>query len=273
MKIATWNVNSLAVRLPQVLDWLAQQGSSGAPVDILALQELKMTDDKFPAAAFAEAGYQAQWFGQKTYNGVALITRSAAAEVVKNIPGFADEHARVIAGSFALPEAPATSGATSARTIRVIGAYFPNGQAPGSDKFAYKMRWLEALRTWVQQELAHHPHLVLMGDYNITFDDADVWDPEGMREAIHCTTEERQHLQALIDLGLHDSVRLFPQPDKNYSWWDYREFAFRRNRGLRIDHILVSSALRPMASACAVDKQPRKNERPSDHAPVVLTLG
>ena len=156
--------------------------------------------------------------------------------------------------------------------LRVIGAYFPNGQAPGSDKFAYKMRWLEALRGWVQTELAQHPHLVLMGDYNITFDDADVWDPEGMREAIHCTTEERTHLQALIDLGLHDSVRLFPQPEKNYSWWDYREFAFRRNRGLRIDHVLVSGALKPLSTACAVDKLPRKNERPSDHAPVVLTL-
>ena len=272
MKIATWNVNSLAVRLPQVLDWLALQASNGIPIDILALQELKMADDRFPAAAFAEAGYQAQWFGQKTYNGVALITRTAATDVVKNIPGFDDEHSRVISGSFALPHAQ-TATNESRPTIRVIGAYFPNGQAPGSDKFAYKMRWLQALRNWVKAEMAQHPYLVLMGDYNITFDDADVWDPEGMRETIHCTTEERQHLQALIDLGLHDSVRQFPQPDKNYSWWDYREFAFRRNRGLRIDHILVSDALRPMARACAVDKQPRKNERPSDHAPVVLTLG
>lgn len=293
MKLATWNVNSLAVRLPQVLDWLATQAATGAPVDVLALQELKMADDKFPAAAFAEAGYHAQWFGQKTYNGVALISRAAGSSVLKNIPGFDDEHARVIAATFDLPATatPAPSGQTVANPldgaassdsrngvaahagIRVIGAYFPNGQAPGSDKFAYKMRWLQALRDWVQQELATHPRLVLMGDYNITFDDTDVWDPEGMREAIHCTTDERTHLQALIDLGLHDSVRLFPQPEKNYSWWDYREFAFRRNRGLRIDHILVSNGLVPLARSCAVDKLPRKNERPSDHAPVVLSLG
>ena len=165
-----------------------------------------------------------------------------------------------------------TFSGNSGEPLRVIGAYFPNGQAPGSDKFAYKMRWLQALREWVHTELAQHPRLVLMGDYNITFDDADVWDPEGMREAIHCTTEERTHLQALIGLGLHDSMRLFPQPEKNYSWWDYREFAFRRNRGLRIDHVLVSDALKPLSTACAVDKLPRKNDRPSDHAPVVLTL-
>ncbi|MBY0465145.1 MAG: exodeoxyribonuclease III [Burkholderiales bacterium] len=286
MKLATWNVNSLAVRLPQVLDWLAAQAAAGQPIDVLALQELKMADDKFPAAAFAEAGYHAQWFGQKTYNGVALISRTAGSSVLKNIPGFDDEHARVIAATFDLPAAataaPAPTSdpdhpvnATNAQSgsVRVIGAYFPNGQAPGSDKFAYKMRWLQALRNWVQQELVTHPRLVLMGDYNITFDDADVWDPEGMREAIHCTTDERNHLQALIDLGLQDSMRLFPQPEKNYSWWDYREFAFRRNRGLRIDHILVSAGLVPLASSCAVDKLPRKNERPSDHAPVVLSLG
>jgi len=263
MKIATWNVNSLAVRLPQVLEWLAAQATAGAPIDILALQELKMSDDKFPVTAFAEAGYQTQWFGQKTYNGVALISRTAATEVVKNIPGFEDEHSRVIAGTLASGQGD---------PLRVIGAYFPNGQAPGSDKFAYKMRWLQALRGWVKTELTQHQRLVLMGDYNITFDDADVWDPDGLRETIHCTSEERTHLQALIDLGLHDSVRLFPQPEKNFSWWDYREFAFRRNRGLRIDHVLISHALKPLATACAVDKLPRKNERPSDHAPVVLTL-
>lgn len=263
MRLATWNVNSLSVRLPQVLDWLSAQSATSQAVDVLALQELKMADEKFPLAAFTEAGYQAQWLGQKTYNGVALISRGVAEHVVKNIPGFQDEQARVIAGTFAL---------RGTEPIRLIGAYFPNGQAPESDKFAYKMRWLQALRTWVKAELAQHPRLVLMGDYNITFDDADVWDPEGMREAIHCTTEERSQLQALIDLGLHDSMRLFAQPEKNYSWWDYREFAFRRNRGLRIDHVLISEALKPLATACAVDKLPRKNERPSDHAPVVLTL-
>jgi len=253
MKIATWNVNSLSVRLPQVLDWLAAN-----PTDVLALQELKLTDDKFPAAAFAEAGYQAQWFGQKTYNGVALISPTAAADVVKNIPGFEDDMSRVIAGTYG--------------DLRVIGAYFPNGQAPDSDKFAYKMRWLDALRDWVASEMQLHPKLVLLGDYNITFDDLDVWDPVALKDTIHCTREERDKLQALIDLGLTDSMRLFEQPEKNYSWWDYREFAFRRNRGLRIDHILISDALKAEASACAVDKAPRKNERPSDHAPVVLTL-
>ena len=262
MRLATWNVNSLAVRLPQVLDWLAAQSAADAPIDVLALQELKMADEKFPAAAFTEAGYQCQWFGQKTYNGVALISRTAATGVVKNIPGFDDEHSRVIASTYSGP---------GGEPLRVIGAYFPNGQAPG-DKFAYKMRRLQALRSGFTPADTH-PRLVLMGDYNITFDDADVWDPEGMREAIHCTTEERTHLQALIGLGLHDSVRLFPQPEKNYSWWDYREFAFRRNRGLRIDHVLISDPLKTGATACAVDKLPRKNERPSDHAPVVLTLG
>jgi exodeoxyribonuclease-3 len=156
--------------------------------------------------------------------------------------------------------------------VRVIGAYFPNGQEPGSDKFEYKMCWLKGLRDWVRAELAAHPKLVLMGDFNITFDDADVWDPVGLKDTIHCTEEERYHLRALIALGLHDAVRLFPQPEKNYSWWDYRNFAFPRNRGLRIDHILLSAALKPQAAACVIDKAPRKNERPSDHAPVMLTL-
>ena len=259
MQLATWNVNSLSVRLPQLLDWLAAN-----PVDALVLQETKLTDDKFPQADLEAAGYQSQWFGQKTYNGVALLTRQPSSDTVRNIPGFADEQARVIAAT--VPHAGLGS-------VRVIGAYFPNGQAPDSDKFVYKMRWLEALREWVRAEMAAHPQLVLMGDYNITFDDLDVWDPVGLRETIHCTTEERNHLQALIGLGLTDSVRLFPQPEKNYSWWDYRDFAFRRNRGMRIDHILVSEALKTRATACEVDKLPRKNERPSDHAPVVLTLG
>ena len=263
MQLAAWNVNSLSVRLPQVLDWLAAN-----PVDVLALQELKMTDDKFPAAAIAAAGYSAQWFGQKTYNGVALLSRTPASDVVKNIPGFADDMSRVIAATYALPAA--AGGA--AQSIRVIGAYFPNGQEPGSDKFEYKMEWLKGLRQWVQAELAAHPNLVLMGDYNITFDELDVWDPVGLKDTIHCTEEERYHLRALIALGLHDSLRLFAQPEKSYSWWDYRDFAFRRNRGMRIDHILVSDALKARATACAIDKTPRKNERPSDHAPVILTL-
>jgi len=253
MKFATWNVNSLTVRMPQVLNWLQTN-----PVDVLVLQETKMTDDKFPAEAFQAAGYHAHWFGQKTYNGVALLSRMPATDVVKNIPGFADDMARVICGTVA--------------GTRVIGAYFPNGQAPGTDKFEYKMEWLKGLRTWLKLELEQHPQLVLMGDYNITFDDDDVWDPQGMRDQIHCTEEERYHLRALIALGLHDSYRLFAQEPKSYSWWDYRDFAFRRNRGLRIDHVLISHALKPLARSCVIDKTPRKNERPSDHAPVVLEL-
>ncbi len=259
MKLATWNVNSLAVRLPQVLDWLGAN-----PVDLLALQELKLTDDKFPHDALREAGYQCAVFGQKTYNGVALLTRRPIDAVVRNIPGFEDDMARVISAT--VP----TDGDLPA--LRVVGAYFPNGQAPDSDKFAYKMRWLAALRHWLQAELVAHPNLVLMGDFNITFDDADVWDPVGMAGQIHCTDEERAHLQALIGLGLVDSLRLFNHPPKTYTWWDYREMAFRRNRGLRIDHVLISQPLRLLARACAVDRAPRKNERPSDHAPVVLSL-
>ena len=254
MQLATWNINSLSVRLPQVLDWLAAH-----PVDVLALQELKLTDDKFPAQAFADAGYQAQWFGQKTYNGVALISKAPAQDVIRNIPGFADEQSRVLCATI--------------DGVRVIGAYFPNGQAPGSDKFAYKMAWLTALREWVRDEMSRHPELVLMGDFNITFDDLDVWDPDGLRETIHCTTEERTHLQALIGLGLHDSHRLFEQPPKSYSWWDYRMLGFQKNRGLRIDHILITDALKARATACTIDRAPRKNQQPSDHAPVVLTLG
>jgi exodeoxyribonuclease-3 len=157
--------------------------------------------------------------------------------------------------------------------VRVIGAYFPNGQEPGSDKFEYKMSWLQGLRDWVRSELVTHPKLVLMGDYNITFDDDDVWDPVGLKDTIHCTDEERYHLNALIALGLHDAYRLFPQEAKSYSWWDYRDAGFRRNRGMRIDHILISNALKPLVKACVIDKTPRKNERPSDHAPVVVELG
>ncbi|WP_180682045.1 exodeoxyribonuclease III [Tepidicella baoligensis] len=261
MKLATWNINSLSVRLPQVLDWLAKQAQT-APVDVLALQEIKLSDDKFPAQAFEEAGYHAAWFGQKTYNGVALVSRTPPFDVVRNIPGFPDEQARVIA---------ATYGAGD-DAVRVIGAYFPNGQAPGSDKFAYKMRWLQALREWLASELGQHPRLALMGDFNITFDDADVWDPEGLRETIHCTNEERAHLQALIALGLHDAHRLFPHPPKTFSWWDYRMLGFQKNRGMRIDHILVTDALKARATGCEVDRAPRKNPQPSDHAPVVLTL-
>ena len=253
MKLATWNVNSLAVRLPQLLDWLAAN-----PVDAVVLQETKLTDPKFPQAAIEAAGYAVQFHGQKTYNGVALLSRGAPLDVVKNIPGLDDEQARVIAGTV--------------NGIRTIGAYFPNGQAPDSDKFVYKMRWLQALQDWVRNELAQHSQLVLMGDFNIAPDDRDVFDPIGWEGQIHCTPQERAHFKALIGLGLVDAFRLFEQPPKSWSWWDYRNLAFRKNQGLRIDIILVSEALRTQVQACAIDKLPRKNERPSDHAPVVLTL-
>lgn len=258
MKLSTWNVNSLSVRLPQLLDWLAAN-----PVDALVLQETKLTDDKFPQADIEAAGYQSQWFGQKTYNGVALLSRQAGIDTVRNIPGFADEQARVIA---------ATVSHATLGSVRVIGAYFPNGQAPDSDKFVYKMAWLDALNAWVKDELTRHPHLVLMGDYNIAPTDSDVHDPVGWKDQIHCTVPEREHFQRLIDLGLTDAFRLFEQAPKSWSWWDYRNLAFRKNQGLRIDHILVSDALKPKVKACHIDKQPRRNERPSDHAPVIVEL-
>jgi exodeoxyribonuclease-3 len=253
MRLATWNVNSLAVRLPQVLGWL-----QAYPVDALVLQETKLTDDKFPVAEIEAAGYAVSFFGQKTYNGVALLTRDAHDDVLMNIPGFADDQARVITG---------TVGG-----IRVIGGYFPNGQAPDSDKFVYKMAWLDALRAFVAAELAQHPRLVLMGDFNIAPEDRDVYDPIGWAGQIHCTDAERSQFRALLNLGLVDAFRLFEQAPKSWSWWDYRNLAFRKNQGLRIDHILVSEALREQVKACEIDKAPRKNERPSDHAPVVLTL-
>jgi exodeoxyribonuclease III len=257
MKLATWNVNSLTVRLPQVLDWLSAQNEHGG-MDVLALQETKTTDDKFPKAEIEAAGYHVAFFGQKTYNGVALIAKHPITEVVHNIPDFADEMARVITATV--------------NGVRVVGAYFPNGQAPDSDKFVYKMAWLNALQAFIKDELTRHDKLVLMGDFNITWDDLDVWDPVALAGTIHCTDEERAHFKALLDLGLTDAFRLFEQAPKSYSWWDYREFAFKRNRGLRIDHILVSSALVKSVTACVIDKTPRKNERPSDHTPVIVTL-
>lgn len=253
MKLATWNVNSLAVRLPQLLQWLAAN-----PVHAIVLQETKLTDDKFPAAEIEAAGYRVQWFGQKTYNGVALLSREPALEVVRNIPGFDDDQARVITATV--------------NGLRVVGAYFPNGQAPDTDKFAYKMRWLQALAAWLADELRQHPRLVLMGDFNIAPEDRDVHDPVAWAGQIHCTDEERAHFRSLLALGLHDAFRLFEQPPKSWSWWDYRNLAFRKNQGLRIDHILVSQALKAEVVGCVIDKAPRRNERPSDHAPVVLEL-
>jgi len=259
MKITTWNVNSLTARLQHVLDWLAVN-----PVDVLALQELKLTDDKFPHQALREAGYEAAVFGQKTYNGVALLTRAplTADDVVRNIPGFADDSARVIAATVPAPGGP----------LRVVNGYFVNGQAPGSDKFDYKMSWLRALRDWLREELAAHPRLLLLGDFNIAPEDRDSHDPVGLAETIHHTSEERHHFQALLGLGLADAFRLFEQPDKSFSWWDYRMLGYQQNRGLCVDHILVSEPLRAQVAACGIDRVPRKWPKPSDHAPVTLEL-
>ena len=253
MKLATWNVNSLAVRLPQLLDWLAAHQP-----DVLCLQETKLADDKFPHAEITAAGYQVQWFGQKTYNGVALISKAPATDIVRNIPGHDDAQARVIAGTVA--------------GVRVIGAYIPNGQSVDSDKFPYKLAWLTELQRWVKAECAAHPKLALMGDYNIAPEDRDVHDPVLWAGQVLCTPEERAHFKALLGLGLHDAFRLFEQPPKQYSWWDYRMLGFQKNRGLRIDHILVSDALKPRVTSCVVDRAMRKNERPSDHAPVFVEL-
>ncbi|MDZ4357609.1 MAG: exodeoxyribonuclease III [Variovorax sp.] len=258
MQLATWNINSLAVRLPQVLDWLAAN-----PVDALGLQELKLVDEKFPFDALKEAGYHAAAFGQKTYNGVAILSRTPLRDVVRNIPGHTDEQSRVIAATLDTPEGP----------LRLVNCYFVNGQAPGTEKFAYKMRWLEALHHWLQEEMKTHARLVLLGDFNVAPEDRDSFDPVGLKDTIHHTVEERTHFQDLLGLGLTDAYRMFEQPEKSYSWWDYRMLGFQKNRGLRIDHILVSDALRAAVKACHIDRAPRKNPQPSDHAPVVVTLG
>ena len=257
MKIATWNVNSLTARLQHVLDWLIAN-----PVDVLCLQELKMSDDKFPLEVLKSAGYEAAVFGQKTYNGVAILSLSPVRDVVRNIGGFADEHSRVITATLDTPLGE----------VRVVNGYFVNGQTPGSDKFAYKMRWLDGLREFLRAELAAHPQLVLLGDFNIVLEDRDSFDPVGLAETIHHTTEEREHFKALLKLGLTDAFRLFEQPPKSYSWWDYRMLGYQKNRGLRIDHILVSAPLVPQVKSCVIDRVPRKWEKPSDNAPVILEI-
>lgn len=258
MKITTWNVNSLTARLQHVLDWLAAN-----PVDVLCLQELKLTDDKFPLEAIRAAGYEhCAVFGQKTYNGVALLSRLPLSEVARNITGFADEHSRVITATVDGPAGP----------LRIVNGYFVNGQEPGSEKFAYKMNWLGGLQSYVGAELAAHPNLVLLGDFNIAPEDRDSFDPIGLKDTIHHTVEEREHFQRLLGLGLCDSFRMFEQPEKSYSWWDYRMLGYQKNRGLRIDHILVSEPLQPLVKSCTIDRVPRKWEKPSDHAPVTVTL-
>ncbi|HEX7380826.1 MAG TPA: exodeoxyribonuclease III [Nevskiaceae bacterium] len=255
MKIATWNVNSLKVRLPQVLQWLTDHPD----IDVLGVQETKLRDEAFPRAEIEAAGLHCACNGQKTYNGVALLARRPIEDVRCDIPGFADEQKRVIA---------ATVGG-----VRVMSVYVVNGQEVGTDKFAYKLRWLEALTGYLQTELAAHPELAVFGDYNIAPDDRDVHDPEAWGDGILCSPQERQAFRALLALGLEDTFRRFDQPAGSYSWWDYRQGAFRRNLGLRIDHILASKALTQTCTACAIDKTPRGWPRPSDHAPVVASFG
>lgn len=251
MKIATWNLNSLKVRLPHLLDWLAAEQP-----DALCLQELKCEDRAFPLAEIEAAGYHAIFNGQKTYNGVAILSREEVSGVSLDIPGFADEQKRVIAANIA--------------GVRVISAYFPNGQAVGSEKYAYKLAWLAALTGYLKEELLKYPRLVLAGDFNIAPEACDAH-PD-WQEEILVSPPERDAFRVLLGLGLEDAFRHFEQPEKSFSWWDYRMMAFRRNFGLRIDHLLVSTLLAPTLTASWIDKAPRKLERPSDHAPVVLTL-
>jgi exodeoxyribonuclease-3 len=253
MKLATWNVNSLKVRLPQVLQWLADN-----PVDVLCLQETKITDDKFPVGEIEAIGYRAAYAGQKTYNGVAILSRHAMADVVKNNPLFPDEQQRIIAATI--------------EGIRVVCAYVPNGQSVGSDKYAYKLKWLHALRDWLASELGRQPNLALLGDYNIAPADRDVHDPAAWAGSVLVSDAERAAFRELCSLDLIDAFRLFEQADKLFSWWDYRQMAFRRNMGLRIDHILLSPPLAARCTACVIDKTPRKWEQPSDHTPVIATL-
>jgi len=253
MKIATWNVNSLKVRLPQVLDWLA----SNQP-DVLCLQETKLQDENFPINDIAAAGYQTIFSGQKTYNGVALLSKLPGTDIVSGIPGFEDEQKRVLGAVY--------------DDIRVVCIYVPNGEHVTSEKYQYKLKWLGALRNWMQDMLRSHRKLVLLGDFNIAPEDRDVHDPKLWEGQVLFSLPEREAFQQVLALGLLDSFRLFEQPEKCYTWWDYRMMAFRRNMGLRIDHILLSSELAGVCTACMIDKAARKLERPSDHAPVMVQL-
>lgn len=250
MKLAAWNVNSIKVRLPQLVDWLAQ-----AKPDVVCLQELKTEESKFPRAELAAAGYEAAVSGQKTYNGVAILSTRPLLDPVLGIPGFEDEQKRVIA---------ATIG-----DARVVCVYCPNGQVVGSDKYAYKLRWYAALREYLAAESSRHPRLAVAGDFNVAPEDRDVHDPKAWEGQVLVSAPERAALAALAALGLKDSFRLFEQPEKSFSWWDYRMLGFRRNAGLRIDHILVTPELAQRCISSTIDKAPRKLERPSDHAPVI----
>jgi len=253
MKLATWNVNSLKVRLPQVLAWAEKHRP-----DALCLQETKLENPKFPAAEIEAAGYRWLHNGQKTYNGVAILARADPADAVTAIPGLEDEQKRVLA---------ATVGG-----VRIVCAYVPNGESTESGKYQYKLRWLAAFREWLKQELAAHPRLAVLGDYNIAPESRDVHDPAAWEGKVLFSQPERDAFNGLIGLGLKDAFRLFEQPERSFSWWDYRMNAFRRKMGLRIDHILLSEELAKACTACAIDTEPRGNERPSDHAPVVAEL-
>jgi exodeoxyribonuclease III len=252
-EIATWNVNSLRVRLPQLQQWLG-----GTRVDILALQETKLTDEQFPTAQIAALGFHCAFFGQKTYNGVAVLARAPISAVVTDLPDFSDAQRRILA---------ATIGG-----VRVVDVYVPNGQAVGSEKYAYKLQWLMALENFLREELARHPQLVLLGDFNIAPQDCDVHDPAAWVGSVHVSEPERAALRQLFALGLEDVFRRFEQPAQSFSWWDYRQGAFRRNHGLRIDLILASPALAKTSLGARIDREPRTWERPSDHAPCVATF-
>lgn len=253
MKIASWNVNSLNVRLPHLEEWLKARRP-----DIVGLQETKLEDARFPDAALLALGYRSVFAGQKTYNGVALLSRVRAEDVQVGIPGFEDEQKRVIAARFG--------------ELRVVNLYVVNGKAVGDEKYDYKLRWLAALRDWLAEEIRCHPKLIVLGDFNIAPDDRDVHDPIAWREQILCSAPEREALKRLLELGLHDSFRLHSAEAGQFSWWDYRAAGFRRNLGLRIDLVLVSEALRAACAAAVIDREPRSWDRPSDHAPVCVEL-
>ncbi|GAA5784821.1 exodeoxyribonuclease III [Chitiniphilus shinanonensis] len=250
MQFATWNVNSLKVRLPQVLDWLAAHPEMTA----LAIQETKLEDHNFPREAFEEAGYHVVFAGQKTYNGVAIVARAPLDDVTVNIPAYVDAQKRVIAATV--------------NGVRFVCAYMPNGQALDSDKYPYKLSWLKALTTWLTEELIAHPRLILAGDYNIAPEDRDVHDPKKWEGQVLVSPAERAAFADLLSLGFIDAFRAFEQAEKSFTWWDYRLYGFKRNAGLRIDHLLVSPALAPALTSCTIDLEPRRNERPSDHTPI-----
>ncbi len=264
-RIATWNVNSLRVRLPHVLDWLSANGA-----DLLGLQETKLVDEKFPRAEIEQAGFHVVYAGQPTYNGVAILARKTIfkppTNVVVNNPLFQDEQVRIIGANLERIDA------SESRPLRFLSVYVPNGAAVNTDKYDYKMRWLTALRAHLAQEIKAYPELAVVGDYNIAPEDRDVHEPELWRDQVLCSGPERAHFQSLLDLGLKDAFRLHTQPEQLFSWWDYRQAAFRRNRGLRIDHLLLSQALADRCAASGIDTAPRKLDQPSDHAPVWATL-